>query len=48
VITITTCGYGDVVPATPPGRIVAMFTVIFGAFLISLVVVTVQNILNLD
>jgi len=31
VITFTTVGYGDIIPATVPGKILAMFTALFGA-----------------
>ena len=41
VITISTCGYGDMSPGTPFGRVVAMTTVLIGAFQIALFVATV-------
>ena len=37
-VTLTTVGYGDVYPMTAAGRIVAVFTMIFGIALYSLVV----------
>ncbi len=37
-VTLTTVGYGDVYPQTAAGRIVAVFTMIFGIALYSLVV----------
>ena len=47
-ITMTTVGYGDLSPATTPGRIVAMTIAVLGSFLISIVVVTVLNIFELS
>ena len=38
VITMTTVGYGDISPKTMFGRIVAMTTALWGAFIISIVV----------
>ena len=37
-ITISTVGYGDVVPITYPGKIIMMFASLIGAFMISLIV----------
>ena len=48
VITLTTVGYGDISPCTFPGRIVAMISALWGAFLISLLVVTVSSIFDLN
>jgi len=48
IITMTTVGYGDVVPSTPPGRIIAIFTAMWGAFLISLMVLSVGQIFALN
>jgi len=45
---MTTVGYGDVVPSTPPGRIIAIFTAMWGAFLISLMVLSVGQIFALN
>ena len=45
---MTTVGYGDVVPTTVPGRIVAIVTAMWGAFLISLMVLTVGQIFALN
>ena len=47
VITITTVGYGDVSPCTNPGRLIAMISALWGAFLISLLVLTVGNVFEL-
>lgn len=45
---MTTVGYGDVVPATIFGRLVAMFTAVWGTFLISLLILSVGNIFELN
>ncbi|NWF36159.1 ion channel [Mariprofundus sp. KV] len=37
-VTLTTVGYGDIVPQTPAGRVVAVMTMIFGVIVYSLVV----------
>lgn len=44
IITITTVGYGDYSPQTRPGKIIAMVTALWGAILISLVVVAATQI----
>ena len=46
--TITTVGYGDVTPSTKPGRCIAMITAFWGAFLISILVVTVSSVFELN
>jgi len=43
-ITLTTVGYGDLVPSTKPGQYIAIITALWGAFLISLLVTIVQNV----
>jgi hypothetical protein len=48
IITLTTVGYGDIAPSTPPGRFVAMIIALWGAFLISLLVVTVSSVFDLS
>lgn len=48
VITLTTVGYGDISPCTMPGRLVAMITALWGAFLISMIVVITSSIFDLD
>ena len=48
IITMTTVGYGDFTATTYPGRCLIMFTALWGAFMISLVVLTVSNVLQLQ
>eukprot|EP00347_Sterkiella_histriomuscorum_P005684 403355659 len=47
VITITTVGYGDIVAFSFFGRFMIMITAFWGAFLISLLIVSVGNIFQL-
>lgn len=47
IITLTTVGYGDIQPRTVPGKIIIMFTAIWGAVLISLIVVMVSKIFEM-
>ena len=44
VITMTTVGYGDLAPATDFGRIVIMFTALWGTFLISLLILIAADV----
>lgn len=46
-MTLFTVGYGDVTPHTFAGKILAIFVALWGAFLISFLVVTVTNIFAL-
>ena len=48
IITLTTVGYGDITPHTIPGKIIIMFCAIWGAFMISLIVLTVGNYFKLS
>mmetsp|Transcript_13215 Transcript_13215/g.20612 ORF Transcript_13215/g.20612 Transcript_13215/m.20612 type:complete len:265 (+) Transcript_13215:666-1460(+) len=48
VITLTTVGYGDLVPHTTPGKLVAMITALLGAFLISIFVLAVTSVFELS
>lgn len=43
IVTLTTVGYGDVVPVTLPGRIVAGFTMIMGLMMLALPIGIVAN-----
>jgi len=43
-ISMTTTGYGDIVPSTPGGRVVAVIVVMAGLFLLSLVTATVASV----
>jgi hypothetical protein len=45
---MTTVGYGDVFPRTVFGRIVDALLIIWGSFIISMMVVALTNLLNLD
>lgn len=47
IITMTTVGYGDLKPETDPGKIVCMFAALFGAFMISLMVLIVSQAFEL-
>jgi len=44
VISMTTTGYGDIVPSTTGGRLVAVFVVLSGLFLLSMVTATVASV----
>ena len=43
IVTLTTVGYGDVVPVTLPGRVVAGFTMILGLMMLALPIGIVAN-----
>lgn len=47
VVTLTTIGYGDMSPISPPGRFLTMILAFWGALLLSLVVVIVSSVFNL-
>jgi ABC-type Fe3+-siderophore transport system permease subunit len=47
-VTITTVGFGDLVPYCFIGRIIIMVTSFWGAFIISLVIVSVSKIFELS
>lgn len=44
---MTTVGYGDLKPETAPGKIICMFAALFGAFMISLMVLIVSQAFEL-
>ena len=48
VITLTTVGYGDVCAKTIPGRLMTMMLALWGATLISLLVVVFSGIFELE
>lgn len=48
IITMTTVGYGDFYPRTLFGRIIDVFLIIWGIFIVSLMVVVLTNTLNMD
>ena len=48
VITMGTVGFGDIVPVTYVGRSIIMLTSIWGAFIITLVLVVFGNIFTLS
>jgi fumarate reductase subunit D len=45
---MSTVGYGDMSPSTHPGRVIAMCIAFTGSFLISIVVVTVLSLFELN
>lgn len=48
VVTSMTIGYGDLVPQTPPGRVLMFFCSMFGVIMVGLLVVTVENSLQMN
>lgn len=48
LITMTTVGYGDLYAMSHCGRAVAVVTAFWGVFLVSLFIVSLQNMLNFD
>jgi hypothetical protein len=48
IITMTTVGYGDYFPSTVFGRIIGIICCICGVVLVSMLIVTITNILNFD
>ena len=48
IITMTTVGYGDFFPRTIFGRLIDILLVVWGTFIVSLMVVVLTNTLNMD
>ncbi len=48
IITMTTVGYGDYFPRTTFGRVIDVILVVWGTFVVSLMVVVLTNTLNMD
>jgi tellurite resistance protein TehA-like permease len=48
VITMATVGFGDVVPVSHIGRFIIMLAAIWGAFILTLVIVAFSMIFNLN
>lgn len=46
IITMTTVGYGDYYPSSTLGRMIGILACICGVFLISMLIVTITNVLN--
>ena len=47
ILTLTTVGYGDIYPKTDIGRSIVIFICIWGIFIISIMVVTMTNSMEL-
>lgn len=48
IVTMTTVGYGDYFPQTVLGRVIMFMVCIWGIFIISLMVIALNNILSLN
>ena len=46
IITLTSVGYGDLYPKTNVGRIIGLFLSIWGAVIISLLVISLDTVLQ--
>jgi hypothetical protein len=47
ILTMTTVGYGDIFPVTTAGRITTIIACIWGMFVVSMIIVTLTNIIML-
>lgn len=48
VITLTTVGYGDISPKTAVGRALVIILVLWGGFIVSIMVAVLNNIFEMD
>jgi hypothetical protein len=48
IVTMTTVGFGDFSPRTIFGRVIDVTLIIWGTFIVSLMVVVITNTLNMD
>jgi len=48
VVTITTVGFGDFTPHTAIGKVIIIFCALWGAFLVSLMVLVATKIFTLE
>lgn len=48
IVTMTTVGYGDFYPKSSPSRIVGILCSFYGVYLVSLFVITLENLLRFD
>lgn len=48
IVTMTTVGYGDFYPKSNPSRIVGIVCSFYGVYLVSLFVITLENLLRFD
>ena len=48
IVTMTTVGYGDFYPKSNPSRIVGIICSFYGVYLVSLFVITLENLLRFD